>query len=125
MAKTKEAPVVTFEPIQRYLRHAQTNQKKIAATIKRTGRFDREDSIRKALNQIERLQKIEASVWGPGFEEERQSALGHMWMLVGRIQDSKAPTVEPENADSWNGADREAYENAVFITLEEAEREGI
>lgn len=123
--KKVAVPEVNFEVLKKAITKAENNQKRISATLKRSGVFDRDSSIENALRQIEKVQQINAAVWGEGFEEERGKTLAFMWECVGRIQDSKAPTVEPENAESWTGADREAYENAVFITLEEAEREGI
>jgi len=123
--KKVAVPEVTFDVLKKFIRRAETNQKSISAFLKKSGSFDKEYLMHLALRQIEKVQKINADVWGEGFEEERDKTLAFMWECVGRIQDSKAPTVEPENAESWNGADREAYENAVFITLEEAEREGI
>ena len=118
--KKVAVPEVNFEVLKKAITKAENNQNRIAATIKRSGVFDSDSSIENALRQIEKVQKINADVWGEGFEEERDKTLAFMWECVGRIQDSKAPT-----AESWNGADRGAYENTIFITLEEAEREGI
>ena len=125
MATTIEPPVVSFEVLSKAIRKAENNQKRISASLRRTGVFDRDRAIENALNQIEKLQKVSAKAWGDGFELERQRTLEFMWALVGKMQTSKAPQVELENAESWSGADREAYEKAVFVTLEEAEREGV
>ena len=119
-----EVPVVSFDILNKAIRKAENNQKRISATVKRTGSFDQEEALRNALNQIEKVQKINPAVWGDGFELEQERTLAFMWELIGRIQTSKAPMVERENAESWTREDREAYDNAIFVTLEEAEREG-
>ena len=116
---------LTFDPVRKFVKRSTTLQREIATDLKKTGVFDRDRYLTRALGYVEKLQKINADVWGEGFEEERQKALVWMWEMFERIQKSKAPSVEMERAESWTKADREAYENAVFITLEEAEREGV
>ena len=116
---------LTFSEVRKFARRSTTLQKEISTDLKKTGVFDRDRYLTRALGYVEKLQKINADVWGDGFEEERQQALVWMWEMFDRIQKSKAPAVEAERAGSWTKADREAYETATFITLEEAEREGI
>ena len=133
MSKVKyDLSQLNFTPVKRLARYSTTLQKEIATDLKKTGVFDQNHYRERAEGYIKELMSANAGIWGDGFEEERQLALVWMWEMYERIQNSKAPSVEAERAESWKkqgveggGADREAYESATFITLEEAEREGI
>jgi len=79
-------PDTGFAPINKFLKTAENYLKASGTSQALQGKFSADVCINGLLRQIEKLGKIDAKVWGPGFAEARETAYEIIWEMVGETQ---------------------------------------
>ena len=86
-----EIPKTPFQPINKFLKTAENYLKARRVSLTHQDSYSADVCLNGLLRQIEKLGKINADVWGPGFAEARETAYEILWEMVGEVQLAQHP----------------------------------